>query len=78
MVELAVILAGGRGERVRPVTDVIPKALIPIDGIPILSRQISQLERVGIRDVIVLTGYLSESIDKYCRNQFKSMGLYTR
>ena len=75
MVELAVILAGGRGERVRPVTDVIPKALIPIDGIPILSRQISQLERVGIRDVIVLTGYLSESIDKYCRNQFNSMNV---
>ena len=75
MVELAVILAGGRGERVRPVTDIIPKALIPINGIPILSHQISQLERVGIKDVIVLTGYLSESIEKYCRKRFHSINV---
>lgn len=62
----AVILAGGRGERVRPITDFIPKALIPVNGIPILAQQLRQLERLGFDEVIVLTGYLSKSIESFC------------
>jgi histidinol-phosphate phosphatase family protein len=62
----AVILAGGRGERVRPVTDTLPKALIPINGKPIIKHQLEQLERIGIKEVIVLTGYLASSIQSYC------------
>ena len=44
----AVILAGGRGERIRPISDTLPKALVPIEGKPILAHQIEQLERIGI------------------------------
>jgi D-glycero-D-manno-heptose 1,7-bisphosphate phosphatase len=62
----AVILAGGRGERVKPITNFIPKALIPIHGIPILAQQLRQLERLGFNEVLILTGYLSESIEKFC------------
>ena len=62
----AVILAGGRGERVKPITNFIPKALIPIHGIPILAQQLRQLERLGFNEVIILTGYLSQSIEKFC------------
>jgi histidinol-phosphate phosphatase family protein len=62
----AVILAGGRGERVRPVTDILPKALIPINGKPFIRHQLEQLQRIGIKEVIVLTGYLASSIQSYC------------
>ncbi len=62
----AVILAGGRGERIRPISDTLPKALVPIDGKPILAHQIEQLERVGVREIFILTGYLAKSIASYC------------
>ena len=67
-VRKAVILAGGRGERIKPITDIIPKALIPIHGVPILAQQLRQLERLGFTEVIVLTGYLSASIEYFCSN----------
>ncbi len=62
----AVILAGGRGERVSPITDTLPKPLIPINGKPIIAHQLEQLERTGIKEVIVLTGYLASSVKSYC------------
>ena len=62
----AVILAGGRGERVRPITDTLPKPLIPIEGKPIITHQLEQLERVGVKEVLVLTGYLASSVKSYC------------
>ncbi len=62
----AVILAGGRGERVRPITDTLPKPLIPINGKPIIAHQLEQLERIGITEVIVLTGYLAKSVESFC------------
>ena len=62
----AVILAGGRGERIRPISDTLPKALVPIEGKPILAHQIEQLERIGVQEVFILTGYLASSIAKFC------------
>lgn len=62
----AVILAGGRGERIRPISDTLPKALVPIDGRPILAHQLEQLERVGATEIFILTGYLAKSIESYC------------
>lgn len=62
----AVILAGGRGERVRPITDTLPKPLIPINGRPIIAHQFDQLQRIGITEVIVLTGYLASSVKSFC------------
>ena len=61
----AVILAGGIGERLRPLTNSIPKALACVNGKPIIQRQIETLTRLGIRQFIVLTGYRSEMIRKY-------------
>jgi histidinol-phosphate phosphatase family protein len=63
----AVILAGGRGERIRPISDTLPKALVPIEGKPILAHQIEQLERVGVQEVFILTGYLASSIARFTR-----------
>jgi len=62
----AVILAGGRGERIRPISDTLPKALVPIEGKPILAHQIDQLERIGVQEVFILTGYLATSVARFC------------
>lgn len=64
----AVILAGGRGERMMPVTEIMPKPLIPINGQPILAHQLSQLERLGITEVLILTGYLASSVERFIKN----------
>ena len=64
---IAVILAGGKGSRLAPVTNFLPKALVPINGSPILKHQFDQLRRIGISKAIVLTGYLSSSIKDFCK-----------
>lgn len=58
----AVILAGGYGKRLRPLTDNIPKSLLPVAGRPILEWQIRWLAEHGVRDVIICIGYLKEKI----------------
>jgi histidinol-phosphate phosphatase family protein len=66
-----VILAGGSGERLRPLTVSIPKALAPIDGIPVIKRQIDSLLDLGIVEIIVLTGYRSDMIEHYLTGIYK-------
>lgn len=61
----AVILAGGRGERLRPLTDNIPKPMVPVRDRPYLAYQLDELKRQGITDVVLLTGYLGETIENY-------------
>ena len=62
---LAVILAGGYGKRLRPITEKIPKNLIEIAGKPVIQRQIEWLSRQGINRFLVLTGYLSKKIMEF-------------
>lgn len=61
----AVILAGGRGKRLQPVTDHIPKPLIPIANIPILEWQLRYLYDCDITDVVVCAGYMGKMIQNY-------------
>lgn len=63
--EQAVILCGGRGERLRPLTDTIPKPMAPVGGKPFLAYLIEQLRDQGIRRVLLLTGYRGEVIREY-------------
>ena len=62
----AVILAGGRGNRLRPLTDTVPKPLVPIQDRPFLSYHLDQLRGQGIQEVVLLVGYLAEQIRAYC------------
>ena len=48
----AMILSGGRGKRLRPVTDTIPKPLIKIHGKPLIEWKINYLKKFGIKDII--------------------------
>ncbi len=67
----AVILAGGQGERMKPLTRSIPKALTPIEGVPIIKKQIDMLTALGVRDFLILTGYKSEMLHDFLEGAFK-------
>ena len=69
----AIILAGGKGKRLRPMTDYVPKPLIPINNIPIIEWQIKYLKRFGIKEVIICTGYKTEMIENYLN--MKNLGV---
>lgn len=58
----AVIMAGGFGKRLLPLTEEVPKPMLPVGDRPLLERTILQLRRAGIRDVALVTHYLSEKI----------------
>jgi histidinol-phosphate phosphatase family protein len=58
----AVILAGGRGERLRPLTDSVPKPMIAFHGRPFLEYLLESLRDQGIRRVLLLLGYKAETI----------------
>jgi NDP-sugar pyrophosphorylase family protein len=60
-----VILAGGRGERMRPMTDSIPKTLIPVGGVPFASHQLDWLAREGVDRVVYCIGYRGDLIREY-------------
>ena len=64
----AIILAGGRGKRLRPITDYVPKPLIPIKNIPIIEWQIKYLKKFGITEVIICSGYKTKMIENYLKN----------
>jgi D-glycero-D-manno-heptose 1,7-bisphosphate phosphatase len=61
----AVILAGGRGARMRPITDDRPKPMVPVLGRPFLEYQIEQLRDQGFERVLLLLGYLPEIVQDY-------------
>jgi histidinol-phosphate phosphatase family protein len=61
----AVILAGGRGERMRPLTDDKPKPMIPVNGRPFLEHQIVQLREQGFERVLLLLGYRADVVRNY-------------
>jgi mannose-1-phosphate guanylyltransferase len=59
----AVILAGGLGTRLRPLTLSVPKPLVPVAGRPFLHHQLALLASHGVRTVLILTGYLGSQIE---------------
>ncbi len=61
----AVILAGGLATRLRPITEKIPKALLPIRDKPFIAYQLEKFKKEGIEDVVVCVGYLGKQIEEY-------------
>jgi NDP-sugar pyrophosphorylase family protein len=61
----AIILAGGRGTRLRPYTTTIPKPLMPVGDRPILDVVLRQLAHFGFERVTIVTGHLAELIEAY-------------
>lgn len=59
----AILLAAGKGTRLRPLTNTTPKPLIEVNGLPMIERQIQYLKEKGITEIIVVTGYLKEKFN---------------
>ncbi|MEZ8094454.1 NTP transferase domain-containing protein [Photobacterium swingsii] len=58
----ALILAAGQGTRLRPITDNMPKCLVPLKGISMLERQVDTMKSCGVENIHIATGYCSEQI----------------
>ena len=65
----ALILAGGRGKRLRPLTDKIPKPLILINNLPLIERSVKYLKKFGINDIIICSGYKSKQIENFLKKK---------
>lgn len=63
----AMILAAGLGTRLRPLTDRLPKALVPVGGMPLLGRLMLRLKASGCRRVVVNIHHMAEQIEAYLR-----------
>ncbi len=62
---IAIIVAGGRGERLRPLTESVPKPMVQVGGKPILLHTIELLKSYGVRDFVLALCYLPEVIKEY-------------
>jgi choline kinase len=61
---LGMVLAAGAGRRLRPYTDTLPKALVPVDDeTTILDLTLSNFSKVGLKDIAVIVGYKSEAVE---------------
>ncbi|OLC92946.1 MAG: hypothetical protein AUH86_17785 [Acidobacteria bacterium 13_1_40CM_4_58_4] len=61
----AIILAAGQGQRLRPLTDHFPKCLIPIGGAPVLEHMLHRIQRCGLKDVVLVTGFEGDRIERH-------------
>lgn len=66
----ALILAAGFGSRLAPITDNCPKSLVPVNGKPILIKQIENLLENNITDITVVSGYKAEILENAVREKF--------
>jgi len=71
----AVILAAGMGNRLKPLTEDIPKALVEVNGLPILVNSLNILERNNIKKTTIIVGYLGDEIKKKIGNKWKRMDI---
>lgn len=60
-----VILAGGLGTRLWPLTKLVPKPMVPVAGMPYLEHQLRLLAKQGLTEIVILTAYLGEQIEEY-------------
>ncbi|MHB8462159.1 MAG: nucleotidyltransferase family protein, partial [Vulcanimicrobiaceae bacterium] len=61
----AIVLVGGEGTRLRPLTFGTPKPMVPIVGVPFLARTVERLHEAGIDEVIFAAGYMPQAIVDY-------------
>jgi len=69
----ALILAAGRGTRLLPHTEKLPKCLTDVRGKSILERQLEALAACGVHDVIVVIGHLGEQVEAHLRERYPSV-----
>ena len=73
----AVLMAGGKGERLRPLTEKIPKPLLPVGGKAIIDHNIDRLINYGIKHISVTVNYLAEQIEEHFREPRGDVQVHT-
>ena len=68
-VRRAIIMAAGIGQRMRPVTNTIPKPLIKVNGVRMIDSVVDALQQNGIRSIYVVTGYLKEQFEGWAKHR---------
>mgnify|MGYP001598219661 CR=1 FL=1 len=69
----AVILAAGAGQRLKPVTNALPKGLIEIEGKTLLEYSLDALDEGGLKDIIIVTGFFGEAIKQKFGNKYAGL-----
>jgi len=69
----ALILAAGYGSRLAPLTDSIPKSLVPVNGTPILFKQLENLYENGVTDITVISGYRANMLEAAVHDRFRDV-----
>ncbi|TMO44823.1 mannose-1-phosphate guanylyltransferase [Pseudoalteromonas sp. S4389] len=64
----AILLAAGLGTRLRPITNTIPKCLVPINGRPLLALWLEKLVNLGVEEILINTHYFAEQVEKFIKN----------
>jgi len=67
----AMVLAAGRGERMRPLTERLPKPLVPVDGKPLLDHVLDRLAAAGVERAVVNVHYLADMIERHLKGRTK-------
>ena len=73
----AMLLAAGRGERLRPLTDTTPKPLIEVAGKTLLDYHLEKLSAAGVSEIIINTSWLSEKIHRHIAVSYTHLTLPT-
>lgn len=73
----AVLMAGGKGERLRPLTEKIPKPLLPVGGKAIIDHNIDRLISYGIKHINVTVNYLGEQLEEHFREPRNEVQIMT-
>jgi glucose-1-phosphate cytidylyltransferase len=71
----AIILCGGKGERLRPLTAEMPKPLIQINGKPILSYILGHVKRFRVRNIVIAAGYKSDKIHEFFEENHRNFNV---
>lgn len=66
----AVLLAAGLGTRLRPITDEVPKCMVPVNGMPIIEKQIQNLIENNVEEIYVVAGYKREVLKAFLNEKY--------
>ena len=72
----AIVLAAGKGIRMRPLTEKKPKALVELLGKPLIEHVLEALQQAGVEETAIVVGYLGEMIEETLGNRIGKMQLF--
>jgi glucose-1-phosphate thymidylyltransferase len=71
----AIIPVAGIGTRLRPHTHTVPKALVPVAGKPIVGHILDELSPLGVRDIVLVTGYMGDRVESYVDSAYPDLNV---